>query len=315
MDGHQGVRGAKARPWGTDETPGETPEHTRRRRYGRHDSGAHRPIPGDNPCPSTGTKTTRQAQRCQVSAWPVPKMARSLHSHRKSERSHLGAIQLLACRASGRQSSASAFSQFTLVFGQGHIPQQPRGSLWNVERTRWMNGDSLSYRFPLLRRRIVNSVLPPVVLLYVVVVRTPTQRRFSTLTKLRIRSIDANQESERFTLGLRAALRKAEREFGDGYLNSVLVDLITDSDLTRHPEIAAVLKYSTALHLDREGRATSRYRLCRDMIADAIGARAHELRDDLGYTEEEAKPILVHSLAQYLDERFSVSSRRRLGLL
>ncbi len=135
------------------------------------------------------------------------------------------------------------------------------------------------------------------------------------LVKLHIRSIDANQETDRFTLALRAALRKAEREFGDGYLNAVHVDLITDSDLTRYPEIAEVLKYSTALQLDREGRARARYRLCREMIADAIGARAHELKDDLGYTEEEAKPILVHSLARYLDERFSVSSRRRLGLL
>ena len=51
------------------------------------------------------------------------------------------------------------------------------------------------------------------------------------------------------------------------------------------------------------------------MIADAISGRAHELKEKLGYPEEEAKPILVQALARYLDERFSVSNRRRLGLL
>ena len=51
------------------------------------------------------------------------------------------------------------------------------------------------------------------------------------------------------------------------------------------------------------------------MIAEAIGGRAKELKDVLGYAPEEAKHILVAALARYLDERFSVSSRRGLGLL
>jgi hypothetical protein len=135
------------------------------------------------------------------------------------------------------------------------------------------------------------------------------------LIRLGIRSIDSDHEAQRFSVALCGALRKAEREFGDGYLNAVLVDLIRDSDLTRHSEIAEVLKHSTALGLDREGKTTRSFNLCREMVADAIGARAHELKEDLGYTEEEAKPILIRAIVQYLDERFSVSSRRRLGLL
>jgi hypothetical protein len=131
------------------------------------------------------------------------------------------------------------------------------------------------------------------------------------LIQLKVLSVDADQEAERFALGLRGALRKAGREFGDGYFNSVLVELITDSDLTHYPEIAEVLKHSTALRPDREGKA---YTFCREMIADAISGRAHELKG-LGYEEEEAKRILVQALARYLDERFSVSNRRRLGLL
>jgi hypothetical protein len=132
------------------------------------------------------------------------------------------------------------------------------------------------------------------------------------LIRLAVRAVSAEQESERFALGLRAAMRKTEREFGDGYFNAVLVDLITDSDLTRYPDIAKVLKHSTALSADPKSK---RYNPCREMIADAISGRARELTGLLGYSQDEAKRILVSALARYLDQRFSVSSRRRFGLL
>ena len=51
-----------------------------------------------------------------------------------------------------------------------------------------------------------------------------------------------------------------------------------------------------------------------DSRREAIGGRAKELTELLGYPTEQAKPILVSALARYLDERFSVSSRRELGL-
>jgi hypothetical protein len=137
----------------------------------------------------------------------------------------------------------------------------------------------------------------------------------SGLIRLRVRSVSPEQEAERFALGLRAALRKAEREFGDGYFNAVLIDLIKDSDLPRHAPIAEVMKYAYANAPHREGGAYDRYTICRELIAEAIGGRAKELKDVLGYAPEEAKHILVAALARYLDERFSVSSRRALGLL
>ena len=62
-------------------------------------------------------------------------------------------------------------------------------------------------------------------------------------------------------------------------------------------------------------RRCDKYDRCRETIADAISGRAHELRDKLAYTEEEAKQILVRSIARYLDDRFSVTNRRRMGLL
>ncbi len=135
------------------------------------------------------------------------------------------------------------------------------------------------------------------------------------LIQLGVRAVSPEQEAERFALGLRAGLRKAEREFGDGYFNAVLVELLRDSDLMQYDAIAAVLKHAYANRPHREGAAFDRYTICRELIADAIGARARELTGLLRYSQNEAKRIIVAALARYLDERFSVSSRERLGLL
>jgi hypothetical protein len=131
------------------------------------------------------------------------------------------------------------------------------------------------------------------------------------LVELGVRAVDADNEAQRFALSLRAALRKAAREFGDGYFNAVLLEFIKESDLRSHPEIREVLQYTYGN--PAEG-SKSRDR-CREMISDAITRRAHELTERLHYSAEDAKAILVSSITQYLDERFSVSSRRRMGLL
>jgi hypothetical protein len=135
------------------------------------------------------------------------------------------------------------------------------------------------------------------------------------LIQLGVRAINSEQEAQRFALGLHAALRKAGREFGDGYLNSALLDFLKDSDLSHYPEIAEVLKYTFGNAPKREGKAEKKYQLCREMITDAFSGRAQELTGPLKYPQDEAKQILVAALARYLDERFSVSHRRRLGLL
>jgi hypothetical protein len=135
----------------------------------------------------------------------------------------------------------------------------------------------------------------------------------SGLIQLHVRAASAEQEAERFALGLRAAMREAEREFGDGYFNSVLVDLLKDSDLMTDPRIAEVLKHAVANPLSHERRGGQSYHLCRELIAEAISGRARELTGPLSYSQEEAKRILVAALARYLDDRFSVTARRRLG--
>ena len=71
--------------------------------------------------------------------------------------------------------------------------------------------------------------------------------------------------------------------------------------------------YSNRPH--REGRLSDSYTTCSKLIDDAFIGRARELTESLKYGLEEAKQILVSALARYLNERFSVSRRRRLGSL
>jgi hypothetical protein len=131
------------------------------------------------------------------------------------------------------------------------------------------------------------------------------------LVELGIRAINLQQEGERFALGIRAALRKVERRYGDGYLNAVLVDLLDESDLCKNGEIADVRKY---VHTNSPEHSPG-YQACRELIANEIGGRAVELRDKLKYKPEEIKAVMTKALATYLDERFSVSGRRHFGLL
>lgn len=135
------------------------------------------------------------------------------------------------------------------------------------------------------------------------------------LIRLKVRSVSSDNEALRFALGLFAAMRRAEREFGDGYFNAVLVEFIRESDLTQHQVITDVLDHVYATTPHREGGPFGRYNICRESIASAIGGRAKELTEALGYTQNLAKEILVLALARYLDDRFSVSDRRKSGLL
>ncbi|MGH7171320.1 MAG: hypothetical protein ACRELG_13660 [Gemmataceae bacterium] len=131
------------------------------------------------------------------------------------------------------------------------------------------------------------------------------------LVDLGIRAINLQQEGERFARGIRAALRKVERRYGDGYLNAVLVNLLDESDLCKDGEIADVRSYVHTNPPEHNGS----YHACRDLIANEIAGRAVELRDKLKYEPEEIKTVMTKALAIYLDERFSVSSRRHFGLL
>jgi hypothetical protein len=131
------------------------------------------------------------------------------------------------------------------------------------------------------------------------------------LLDLGIRAVDLQQEGERFAPRIRAALRKVERRYGDGYVNAVLVVLLDESDLSKGGEIADVRRY---VHTNPPGHSQS-YHACRELIANEISGRAVELRDRLHYKSEEIREVMTKALAIYLDERFSVSTRRRFKML
>lgn len=128
-----------------------------------------------------------------------------------------------------------------------------------------------------------------------------------------VRAVNSEQEVERFALSLRAALRKAEREFGDGYFNAVLVDSLHERGLAENKEIEDVLKHVS--RVNRPGPDHTSYKICREMIENAIKERHQELICPLGYPWDDAAQIIVSALARYLDVRFSVSNRRKRGLI
>jgi hypothetical protein len=138
------------------------------------------------------------------------------------------------------------------------------------------------------------------------------ERLNSGLIRLKVRARDLEKESERFALGLRDGFRSVEREFGNGYFNAVLLDIVTESNLDQEPEIAEVLR---STYHDQTDRSSKTYGRCRDAIELGIRARAKELTGPLGYATDEARKILAGAIAKYLDERFSVTSRRQMGLL
>jgi hypothetical protein len=131
------------------------------------------------------------------------------------------------------------------------------------------------------------------------------------LVHLGVRADSPEGEKGRFALGLRASLRKPEKRFGDGYFNSVLIEFALESDFSARPEVEEVLK-----HIPHASPYKGRgYADCRAMIGHAIRGRALELANELKYSLPEAADVLSGALARYLDERFSVSSRRLLGFL
>jgi hypothetical protein len=134
----------------------------------------------------------------------------------------------------------------------------------------------------------------------------------TALIERHVKATDLDNEKIRFSLGLRASLQGPEAKYGDGYYNGVLVHHIEHTAFKDYPGIAEVLRHVYRSGIDPSFRS---YSDCRSMIDGAIRGRAQELTKLLGYGVPEAEEILAVALAQYLDERFSVSNRRALGLL
>lgn len=132
----------------------------------------------------------------------------------------------------------------------------------------------------------------------------------AAMIKLGIKARSLDDEGERFARGIRSALHKVERRYGDGYMNAVLVDFLNESNFGKSGELGAVLR---VIHSNQADRSTKSYQQCRELIASEIGGRAKELRDQLKYSPDELESVMNKALARYLDRRFSISSLQRLG--
>jgi hypothetical protein len=130
------------------------------------------------------------------------------------------------------------------------------------------------------------------------------------LLKEHVRATNEPNEITRFGLRLNVGFEKAEERFGDGFFSSVLTEYIKGSPFAREPAIQDMLGYTAT---NRPNTGGNGFDLCREMIATAFHRIWTELTEALGYDPDAAQRVVVGALAYYLDERFSVTNRRRLG--
>lgn len=134
----------------------------------------------------------------------------------------------------------------------------------------------------------------------------------NALIKHGIRAISKKNEIMRFSLTFRDALRPAQERFGEGYFNAVLLEIINNKSFVEHKSISKKMEH---IAVSNPCKDSPSYEDCREMIEYAIKVCAQNLTKYLDYPRDEAEEILLESLAQYLDERFSVTSRYMLGLI
>ena len=125
-------------------------------------------------------------------------------------------------------------------------------------------------------------------------------------------AISTENEEVRFALSLRSAASRLPR-LGSG-TGSIMpyssITLRTVPSLATDGGIDSQTVYRNGI--DPTFRS---YAECRDLIDAAIRGRAMELVEDFQYDRPDAEEILAAAVAQYLDERFSVTNRRVMGLL
>jgi hypothetical protein len=132
------------------------------------------------------------------------------------------------------------------------------------------------------------------------------------LIRRKIMALDEANEVTRFGLALAAAFEEAESRYGDGFFNSVLMVVIDKSPFASK---AAIKELRTHISTNRPYQGGHSADDCAVMIQSALQDRWFELRKSLGYQKEAADRIMAGALASYLDERFTVTDRRKLGWL
>lgn len=132
----------------------------------------------------------------------------------------------------------------------------------------------------------------------------------AALLRRQVKSTSFEDEKTRFSLDLRRRLKPIESRYGDGYFNAILVMMAHELGFDQFDEVQRILP-----HIRRDPPSTKgRYfGECRAAISAALGGVVEDLRKLLDYSPDEAEDIAAGAVSRYLDERFAVTDRIRLG--
>lgn len=124
------------------------------------------------------------------------------------------------------------------------------------------------------------------------------------------RAPEPTNEAVRLGLLMKTFFAPPEMRYGDSYFSSVLVTLLEDSQFAKEPVVADILKF-VRVPPPSDSRSKDD---CAEIIRAVLSRVASLLEDSLKYSRQQAKKLLAESVAYYLDDRFSISSGRLLGL-
>lgn len=125
-----------------------------------------------------------------------------------------------------------------------------------------------------------------------------------------VRAESPENEAQRLALMLRAWFSSAEERYNPGYFEAVLVEVLRGSEFMADEDFAAFLGQIHTNRADRSGRS---YPDCVAAVEATLEKAGRLLTKSLKYNDDEARSILAGAVAQYLDERFHVTSRKLLG--
>lgn len=131
------------------------------------------------------------------------------------------------------------------------------------------------------------------------------------LVSIGARATSVGNEVERLGYALKFKLEPAEVRYGDGYYNSMLVLTLNELGFADVQNVARCLARITDYPPSRDSVEFDNAR--RD-IEVALRDAGGQLTASLKYDAETAQQILADAVAYYLDERFHITNRERLGL-
>ena len=130
------------------------------------------------------------------------------------------------------------------------------------------------------------------------------------LVRLGARAVDPQVEALRYGLVFRERFKPIERRYGDGYFNTVLLQVLAETGLAQESPIADVL---ASVHRGGQVHPSEHARDCALRIRTTLQRVSIELVSALSYSKDEALAVVAAARASFLDQRFSVSARRAMG--